>query len=431
MSSTFIDDRDPVVTFSPRTAWSRQLICDECRGVEGGGAFVGQVAAAARGGTWTTALGNNPTSNVTIRFRGMGVQAHFILFTRVQGVSNEDLPAENMAQISFFINGTLFDPAPIAFRHWWNPDVPQQPFIENVILLAQQGLSPGTHDLTIQYAIDTTLGLPQVLLAFDSLEVTPFQDAPGTPATRLSPSSSKVLPSSSLRPTGGSNNLGSPGGLTERAVGISLGIVLFLAIIASFFGALWSSRRKERKRQDQFVDVRNQASPFSPFSPITPWEKQGSAMRHYRAPDSTDINKPLTEITPFIANSNSSPQRKISTTSSFGNSGPLPRSPAPPVPRLPKALRSPAPLTPAPERPLPPIPDGSPASSTKTLAARPIVAPLFYQPKRKLDVPVVDHGDYYTIASMSDTRTSGISFEPRETKDGRYFRPHPYRDESS
>ncbi|KAH6903679.1 hypothetical protein BKA70DRAFT_592986 [Coprinopsis sp. MPI-PUGE-AT-0042] len=181
MSATFIDDRDPGVTFSPRTAWSRQLICDECRGVEGGGAFVGQVAAAARGGTWTTALGNNPTSNVTIRFRGSGVQAHFILFTRVQGASNEDLPPENMAQISFFINGTLFDPAPIAFRHWWNPDVPQQPFIENVILLAQQGLGPGTHDLTIQYAIDTTLGLPQVLLAFDSLEVTPFQDAPGTP----------------------------------------------------------------------------------------------------------------------------------------------------------------------------------------------------------------------------------------------------------
>lgn len=77
-----------------------------------------------------------------------------------------------MAQISFFINGTMYDPAPLPFRHWWYPELPQQPFIRDLVLLSQQGLGPGTHELTIQYAIDTTLGLPQVVLAFDRLEVT-------------------------------------------------------------------------------------------------------------------------------------------------------------------------------------------------------------------------------------------------------------------
>jgi hypothetical protein len=60
-----------------------------------------------------------------------------------------------MAQISFFINGTLFDTAPLAFRDLWSPDVSQQSFISDLVLLSHRGFGPGIHDLTIQYAIDT------------------------------------------------------------------------------------------------------------------------------------------------------------------------------------------------------------------------------------------------------------------------------------
>lgn len=112
LATAVLDDRDPQLTYTPLHGWSQQHIPDDCRGFEEGEQFIARVTDFARSGefgigkpsseltentdgcvgTWTTALAQTATSNITMEFRGTAVYAWFILFTRVPGESNESLP---------------------------------------------------------------------------------------------------------------------------------------------------------------------------------------------------------------------------------------------------------------------------------------------------------------------------------------------------
>lgn len=77
--------------------------------------------------------------------------------------------SENVGRIAFYLNETRVDPSDLRFSFWWYPDFPQEAFIPDLILMAQENLGPWTHTLTIAYSIDTGR-VPQVFLAFDRLE---------------------------------------------------------------------------------------------------------------------------------------------------------------------------------------------------------------------------------------------------------------------
>ncbi|KAH6901729.1 hypothetical protein BKA70DRAFT_680172 [Coprinopsis sp. MPI-PUGE-AT-0042] len=406
-ATAILDDRDPQLTFAPLHGWSQQHIPDNCRGVGEGEQFIARVTDFARGGTWTTALATTGTSNITMEFRGTDVYAWFILFTRVANESNQGLPPENIGRLSFFLDGSEVDPAPLPFEHWWYTDFEQDSIVPNLLMLAQEDIAPERHTLTIQYSIEATEGEPQVVLAFDRVQYVPVAgfttNLPSSSATvpTIPSSSSSFLSTSSANPTAGSERSEAPATMgTGTIVGISVGVFAFLLLVGSLIlGLCWYRRRARRA--------------------------EGTAI--FRPTLSTDTFPIVHEqyadnITPFVSPTSgpvANPNRRTgTTTSSFGNMGALstgPRYEKSSRPTLPLGAQAPAHQEPQ-----------SPQFSDQTGSPRqPVSSGKGSANRRYLVGPVSENEDSLTSSSSP---TSGLSYAQHDARDYT-TRPPSYRSE--
>lgn len=258
-----LDDTDSAIHYTPADAWEASYVCDECRQANNASG----IADSAYNRTWTTALANAPTSNITIQFRGTTATAYFIVFTRVADVTNINLAPENIATISFYLNGTLLNSSsssfdhhfPLSFTNWWYPEsdlFPQEDFLPDMSLLDEPGLGVGMHTLTAVYQLNSTSPSerPQVYIAFDRLEYMPIPtDAPGSssnvPPTTDMPSPSAIpdtaTPGPSLSPNESADTL-----TTSTVLGLSIGLPLLATIIIAAALLAFYRRRRRRHRAE-------------------------------------------------------------------------------------------------------------------------------------------------------------------------------------
>lgn len=391
LATAIIDDRDTQLTYTPQHGWSEQHIPSDCRGLDDGEQFIARVTDFARNGTWTTATAETGTANITMEFRGTAVYAFFTLFTRVLTESNSDLPQENVARLSFFLNNTLVNPAPLRYDYWWYTDFQQDSIVPNLLMLSQEKLPAHTHTLTIQYSIDAVQGPPQVVLAFDRVQYVPVAGF----TTNLPPATNTVSPGPSSSPTSTSTSSGSsPSANLERSssqttfntgmiVGIAVGIFVFLLLVGSLVVGLCWYRRKARRAEAN----------FAPRGTIRP---DSVPAMHEPHP---------TYVTPFVSGA-AAHRGRAPVTSSFGNMGASPRTSSSPL--YEKSSRPSATIgTHVAAHPQPESPQFSDQSGSSPRAAALAIPRKENTKQRRLVVATSDEEDLMT---SSETPTSGLSY---------------------